>query len=174
MDKQQVLMPKVLICAPQHESKNYVWDKWIENVNNFTYPKDRLEIFIADNSKSKDNYNKLKSYGIKAVHTPQHEKGILYTINDSHEACRQYAIKGNFDFMLHLETDIIPPIDVIERLMNNNKKVCSALYDIFYGSIRKPMVQIDENYDRNIREYRNPEFVTVEEPLFFDGKVKQV
>ena len=134
MDKQQVLMPKVLICAPQHESKNYVWDKWIENVNNFTYPKDRLEIFIADNSKSKDNYNKLKSYGIKAVHTPQHKKGILYTINDSHEACRQYAIKGNFDFMLHLETDIIPPIDVIERLMNNNKKVSTAVIKIIMGT----------------------------------------
>jgi hypothetical protein len=36
------------------------------------------------------------------------------------------------------------------------------------------MIQLDEDYDRNVREYRNPEFVTVEEPLFFDGKVKQV
>jgi GT2 family glycosyltransferase len=174
MNKKNILMPKVLICAPQNENKNYVWDKWISNVRNFTYPKDRLEIFIADNSISEDNCNKLKFQGIKSVHTPQHEKGLLYTINDSHEACRQYAMKNGFDFMLHLETDIIPPIDVIERLMNNNKKVCAGVYDLFYGYERRPMIQLDEDYDRNVREYRNPEFVTVEEPLFFDGKVKQV
>ena len=49
MEQKQNNLPKVLICAPQHESKNYCWETWINNVNNFTYPKDRLEIFIADN-----------------------------------------------------------------------------------------------------------------------------
>ena len=174
MEDKQILMPKVLICAPQHESKNYAWESWIENVRNFTYPKDRLEIFIADNSISNDNVKFLKSQGIKAIHTKKNPKGLLSTINDSHEQCRQYALKNGFDFMLHLETDVIPPIDVIERLMNNNKKVCAGMYDLFYGSERRPMIQLDEQYDRTIREYRNPEFVTVDEPLFFNGKVNQV
>ena len=174
MEKKDNKLPKVLICAPQHESKNYCWETWINNVKNFTYPKDRLEIFIADNSPTKDNYTKLKFQGIKAIHTPVNPKGILFTINDSHEACRQYAIDNKFDYMLHLETDIIPPIDVIERLLNNNVKVCCGIYDLFYGTQRRPMIQLDEPYDRNIREYRNPEFITLEEPLFFDGKVKQV
>ena len=70
MEKKENKLPKVLICAPQHESKNYCWENWINNVKDFTYPKDRLEIFIADNSPTKDNYTKLKFQGIKAVHTP--------------------------------------------------------------------------------------------------------
>ena len=41
-ESKNLLMPKILITAPQHESKMYAWDKWIENINNFTYPKDRV------------------------------------------------------------------------------------------------------------------------------------
>lgn len=169
-----MLMPKILICAPQHESKNYCFDVWFNNVKNLTYPKDRVEVFLADNSKTLDNYNKLTSIGITAIHVKESSRGLLQTLTDSHEACRLYAIKNEFDFMFHLETDIIPPLDVIERLLNNNKKVCSGTYDLFYGTQRRPMIQIDEPYDRNIREYRNPDFIVEEEPLFFDGKVKQV
>lgn len=174
MEEKELLMPKILICAPQHESKNYVWDRWIENVQNFTYPKDRLGIFIADNSPTDQNAKKIRSHGIECVHTQQHPKGSLFTINDSHNQCRQYAIDNGYDFMLHLETDLIPPIDVIERLLNNKKKVCAGVYDLFYGSKRRPMIQIDEPYDRTVRDYRSPDFLTDEEPLFFDGKVKQV
>ena len=174
MKDKTVVMPRVLICCPQHESKNYVWDKWISNVNNFTYPKDRLEVFIADNSKTNKNCEFLKKQGIKSVHNKSNKKGILQIINDSHESCRNYAIENDFDFILHLESDIIPPIDVIERLLNNNKKVCSAMYDIHYGKERRPMIQLDEVYDKSVSEYRNPEFLTVDEPLFINGKVNQV
>lgn len=174
MQKDKIQLPKVLICAPQHDSKNYAWDIWWERVKNLTYPSNRYEIFLADNSISKENTKKFKDLGIKVKHIPQNKKGILYTINDSHEACRQYALKNEFDFMFHLETDIIPPFDVIERLLNNNKKICAGVYDLFFGSKRTPMIQIDEPYDKNIREYRTPLFLSDEEPTFFDGQLKQV
>jgi hypothetical protein len=176
MDKKekQILMPRILITAPQHESKMYAWDRYIENIRNFTYPKDRIEVFIADNSNSNENTKKLLSYGIKAVHVKQNKKGLNYTINDSHEECRKYFLENDFDYMLHLETDVIPPIDVIERLLNNNKKICSGVYDIFQGSKRKPMIQIDDRFDKSVRAYRTPEFVNVDEPLVFNGGVNKV
>jgi len=173
-EKDNLLMPKILITAPQHESKMYAWDKWIENVNNFTYPKDRIEVFIADNSPNTDNLKRLKSYGVKAVHVKQNKKGLVYTINDSHEVCRKYFIENDFDFMLHLETDVIPPIDVIERLLNNNKKICSGVYDILQGSKRKTMIQVDERFDKSVRAFRTPEFIKEEEPLFFNGSVNKI
>mgnify|MGYP003637688878 CR=1 FL=1 len=40
--------PKVLIAAPQHDSKKYCWEEWKERVNSLTYP--NYEVFLADNS----------------------------------------------------------------------------------------------------------------------------
>lgn len=172
--EEEIKFPKILITAPQHESKMYAFDAWFSNIKNFTYPKDKIEIFLADNSKTDKNTKYLISKGITAVHTPQNKKGLYHTINDSHEACRQYAIDNGFDYMLHLETDVIPPIDVIERLLNNNRKVVTGTYDIFFGTKRKAMIQLDEKFDRNISAYRTMEFVQNAEPVFFNGKTQNI
>lgn len=173
MQKQQ--LPKILICAPQHSSKMYAFDIWWENVKKFTYPQDRIEVFLADNSDTKENVNYLKNLGITARYVRPNKKGVIMSIRDSHEACRQYAIKHNFDYMLHLETDIIPPIDVITRLLTHKVQVVGGVYDLFFGTKRRPMIQVDENLSKNITEYRTPEFVMQdEEPTYFDGKLKQV
>jgi hypothetical protein len=174
MENSKFELPKILICAPQHESKNYAWDMWWERVQNLTYPRSRIEIFLADNSKTKDNVKKFKDLGIKTQHIPQNKKGIIFTIKDSHEACRKYALKNDFDFIFHLETDIIPPVDVIERLLCSGKKVVGGTYDLLFGKKRTPMIQLDEKYDVNIRDYRTPDFLVAEEPQFFDGTLKQV
>jgi mRNA-degrading endonuclease HigB of HigAB toxin-antitoxin module len=174
IEKEKQTLPRILITAPQHESKMYSWDMWIENVKNFTYPKELIEIYIADNSFTKENVKKMIGYGVKAIHVKQNKKGIIHTINDSHEACRKYFLENDFDFMLHLETDIIPPIDVIERLINNNKRICAGAYDIFQGTKRKPMIQLDERFDKTIKAYRTPEYVREDEALFFNGNVNRV
>ena len=41
----------------------------------------------------------------------------------SHETIRQKALKGNYDYLLHLESDVFPPIDIIERLLEKKKKI---------------------------------------------------
>ena len=66
---------KVLIAAPQHESKNYCWEEWSNRIDNLTYS--NYDVFIADNSKTKDNYKKIKKYGYKCQHIPQNEKGLV-------------------------------------------------------------------------------------------------
>ena len=103
------MFPKILIAAPQHESKNYCWDVWAERVNSLTYP--NYDVFISDNSPTKDNLKIIKSKGFNVKHTPSNKKGLLHTINDSHNACRNYALTNNYEYILHLETDIIPPFE---------------------------------------------------------------
>lgn len=163
-------MPRVLVCGPQHESKNYAWDKWANNVKNFTYP--NFDVFLSDNSDNDKNTKMIKDFGFSAEHVQKNKKGIIFTMKDSHEQCRQKAISGGYDYMLHLETDVIPPIDVIERLLHNRKKVCGAVYDLFHGKKRKLMVQLDDPASRSVIAYRNPAFVEEQEPLFIDGSCK--
>ena len=164
--------PKVLVCAPQHESKDYCFDKWAERVKNLTYP--NYEVLLADNSPDKEYLKKIKSHGFKTTFIKDKGKGIISKMAEAHESCREYALRNNFDYMLHLETDVFPPFDVIERLMAHKKNVISAVYDIFQGKERKLMVMLDEQTHRFVRGYRTNKYIEQEEPLFFDGKVKKV
>lgn len=164
--------PKVLVCSPQHESKDYCFDEWVERVKNLTYP--NYEVLLADNSETREYCKKIESHGIKTIYIRDKGKGIINKMAEAHESCRKYALRNNFDYMLHLETDVIPPFDVIERLMSHKKNVISATYDIMQGKERKAMIMIDEKSHRFVRGYRTNKYIEQEEPLFFDGKVKRV
>ena len=48
-------LPKVLIAIPTYDSKNYCLHQFMDNVMNFTYPKSKVEIYVADNSKTNAN-----------------------------------------------------------------------------------------------------------------------
>jgi len=164
--------PKVLVAAPQHESKKYCWNEWRDRVKNLTYP--NYDVYLAENSETPDFFNEIKEDGFKAERVAANVKGVLARTTKAHEACRLYAINNNYDYLLHLETDVIPPLDVIERLISSRKKVILGTYDIFHGKARKSMIQISEPYDRTVRAYRAVPFIEGEEPLFFDGTVKQI
>jgi len=164
--------PLVVVASPQNEVKNYCFDDWIDNVLNFTYP--NFEVFLSDNSETKKNKELIKSKGIKC-HWVKSKKGEtnLETINRSHAQCMEYAKKKGAS-LLHLETDVFPPIDVIERLFAHKKLVVGGLYDIFYGSKRKAMVQLSEPYGRHVVGFRTVPFVEQDEPLLLTGKLEQV
>lgn len=164
--------PLVIVAAPQHESKAYCQDEWIENVKNFTYP--NFEVFLSDNSSTDANKKELKKHGIKCHWVkPKKKEHSFETINRSHAQCAEYALKKNAA-LLHLETDVFPPINVIERLMAHKKLVVGGYYDIFYGSKRKLMVQTFEEYGRHVRAFRTAPFVEEQEPLFISGELEQV
>jgi len=170
--KEKFKFPKVLIAAPQHESKKYCWQQWKERVKDLTYL--NYDVFLADNSEDNSFYKEIKKEGFDAVHVAGDVKSVLERTTIAHETCRLYALDHNYDYLLHLETDVIPPYDVIERLLWNNKKVVSGVYDIFHGKSRKAMIQISEKLDRSVHSYRTVPFIEHEEPLFFDGTTKQV
>jgi hypothetical protein len=171
-DKIYFKFPKVLIAAPQHDSKKYCWNEWRDRVKNLTYS--NYEVFLADNSETDEFYREIKEDGFDCSRVGYEIQSILGRTTKAHEACRLKALNGGFDYILHLETDVIPPYDVIERLLTNSKQVISATYDIFHGKSRKSMIQTIEPLDRSVRAFRTVPFIEHEEPLFFDGTTKQV
>jgi GT2 family glycosyltransferase len=163
--------PSVLVCAPQHDSKNYCFDQWADNVNHFTYS--NYDVHLVDNSTSIDNTQLIESKGFKASYLKPNEKGVFHTMRDAHNICRELVLDGGYDFMLHLETDVIPPADIIERLMMHEKLIAGASYDINFGSKRQAMVQTDEPFGSHIR-FRQVEMIEEDEPAFYDGSLKEV
>lgn len=140
--------PKILVGAPTADVKNYCAEDWVENVKRFLYPTE-VDVFLADNSESKGNEKYLTSLGVQCQRvnfTP--DEPIISRITKGHNLVRQKALEGGYDFLLHLETDIFPPDDVLIRLLAHRKAVVGASYDIFDWHDREPvMIQIKEEHD---------------------------
>lgn len=165
--------PKVLIAAPQHSSKMYAWNRYYKKIKELTYP--NYEVFLVDNSDTSENTNVISSYGINCKHLPpQENEDVLSRIARSHEECRRHFLDGDFEYMLHLETDVIPPLDVIERLMQKRKSAVSAVYDIGTGFETRAMIQPIAMFEHgNIVADRDVQELGRMETVFIDGSTKK-
>lgn len=173
-------MKKILIASPTADVKDYCFDKWMQNVLSFTYP--NTELFLCDNSVKRDyfvdikkRYEHLGDFFNVARITPSQFEHLNLTYKSilakSHEKCRLYALDNDFDYLLHLETDIFPPADVIERLLDSKKKIIGAMYHIEVGERSTLMIQQMEDFGDELRETYNLDESDI---TFVDGEVKKV
>lgn len=165
---------KILVCAPQHISKMYAWSAYSNVLRNLTY--ENVEFFFSDNSDTEDNSNFIKSQGFNCEHLkPKKGESLFSKITQSHEACRAYFLKGDYDYMLHLETDVIPPIDIIERLLQKELPVVSAMYDIGVGFERYGMIHgLAKHETLNIKGYKSVDYLKESEVIEVNGFTTKV
>ena len=163
--------PLVLICAPHSDVKNYCINDWLRQVQNLSYPKDRYQIFVSDNSRKDTNTKWLRKQGIMADWVKPKGKSNIEYMAQSHEQCRKKAIAGGYDVMLHWETDLSAPPNIIERLLMARKKVVSGLYPIELGKQSKLLLQFREKDFETLLVTTNADHTDMN---FIDGKVKPV
>ncbi len=164
---------RVLIVAPQHSSKMYAWPEYSKRLRELTY--ENVDFYFSDNSETKDNSDFINKQGFKCEHLESKSTNIFTRIAESHNKCREYFLKGDYDYMLHLETDIIPPIDVIELLLQKDKMVVGAMYDVHEGEDRMLMIQPLPNTEhRNIKAWRSVNWLNEMESVEVDGTTKRV
>ena len=142
-------LPKILIAIPTYDGKNYCIKEFLDNLKNFSYPKDRIEYYIADNSASNKNARWLnKTYGLKVFWKDYSDYGVMEKLCDSHNQLRRYFLESDCTYMLHLESDIFPQTDVIERLLECRRPIVNALYQILDGANRTPCIAtVDKNHE---------------------------
>jgi cellulose synthase/poly-beta-1,6-N-acetylglucosamine synthase-like glycosyltransferase len=158
---------RVLIGTPHSDTKNYCIEDYIARVKSLSYP--FYDVLVVDNSQSRKNYKLLLRAGIKAIHVKPKKHSIQTILAKSHEEIRKYALAHKYDYLLHLESDVIPPRDVIERLMIHNHPIVSAMYMINFGSDSHLMSQKIENFGE-IRETINMKDGA--DLMMVDGKLK--
>jgi len=135
---------RVLIGTPHSDKKNYCIEEYIARVKTFTYP--YYDVLIVDNSETRKNYKRFIKEGFKAIHIKTNNHSIQKILAESHDAIRKYAIANNYDYLFHLESDLVPPPDVIERLMIHNLEVVSGMYMINFGYESHLMAQRMETF----------------------------
>lgn len=168
-------MKKILIACPTADLKDYCFEDWIDNISKLTYK--NFDLLLVDNSEYRDYYVELKKrlanfpfVSVERV-SPQQYPDFKFALAKSHDICRQKAIDGKYEYLLHLESDIFPPINVIEELIQSRKKVVGAMYHIELGERSSLMIQKLEDFGEAHRETFNLEETDLD---FVDGTVKRV
>lgn len=107
-------MDKILVACSTNVVKAYSLQRWIDNVKKFTYP--NFDILIVDTSET-DEYIK-QYYGqvpIERLSTfyPQESRRMC----EGMEHIRQYFLKRDYKWWFSVESDIVPPSNAIELLL---------------------------------------------------------
>jgi hypothetical protein len=176
--------PRVLISAPQAKAKAYCFERFIDNVMQFKYPNFDVKLFdnTLDDGKFTSYMNSYvaKNHGknarFEALNTCLMHKmtsdSVIERMARSHNDCRDFTLRLKYDYLLHLETDLFPPHDVIEQLMSQTKPIISALYYVDNGIYRKPMIQRSIKLAPRFLSSKN--FMANEDLCFCDGTVKKI
>jgi|694.fasta_scaffold54958_2 GT2 family glycosyltransferase len=158
---------KILVGTPTSDKKGYCQDDFIANLKSFTYPHQSI---IVDNSADRKNYKNILKEGIDARHIKPNNKSIYSVLAESHEEIRKHAIRNDFDYLLHLESDVFPPNNVIQRLLIHNLPIVSAMYMINFGYDSHLMAQDMEDFGK-IRQTQN--LKNGQDLMFINGDLKE-
>ena len=122
------MKPKILVGCPTYELFEYCLDKYSKAINSLTYS--NYDILLVDNSKEDNYLKKIKSLNLTVKKCP-YSNLARARIVASMNILRDYVLKNNYDYLLSLEQDIIPPKDVIQQLLKHNKKIISGVYFVY-------------------------------------------
>jgi len=129
--------PKVLVAAPTYEGKHYIFPRWYNNIKNLDYP--NYDWLIVDNSRTLSYHTKLRRLGYQRIVHVNRGGNSRFGIGQASEYIRQYAIENNYDYIMFIETDLLPPRNIIQRLLGHEKMVVGAVYEIgLHGSKEAP------------------------------------
>jgi hypothetical protein len=117
--------PKVLVGCPTSDHKEYCLKEFAKRVKKLSYK--NYDVLLIDNSEGDDYAKKIESYGL-TCHKVPFKKGVKERLAECRNLLRDKALAGGYDYFLSLEQDIIPPKDIIQRLIFHRAKVVSALY----------------------------------------------
>lgn len=122
--------PKVLVGVTVYEDKDYIFDEFYANVKNLSYP--NYEVLIVDNSATKKYYSKLKRRGVPVVHVNRGANSRVAHAKSLNKI-RDHFLAGDYEYWMSIESDLIPPVGIIERLMKHDKDTVGCMYNIGYA-----------------------------------------
>ncbi|MBI2508198.1 glycosyltransferase [Candidatus Woesearchaeota archaeon] len=150
-------MKKILVGCPTSDYHEYALKEYAEAVKSLSYK--NYDIMLVDNSKEDSYFKKLNSLNLPTVKGPYFESARERIIT-SRNILRQKVLDGNYDYFLSLEQDVIPPKDVIERLLQHKKRVVTGVYFNYINTKKgvelAPVVWSKVNLEKEERYFLKP------------------
>ncbi|RLI53855.1 MAG: hypothetical protein DRP09_14665 [Candidatus Thorarchaeota archaeon] len=117
--------PKVLVAIPIFDQKDYIFKENFEAIKNIDYP--NYDYVYIDNSKKRDYYELLKSRGANVVRVPRGYNSRQALCNSQNYA-RDRVIREGYDYLMFVESDLVPTPECIKRLMSHGGGIVGATY----------------------------------------------
>ncbi len=117
---------RVLVGCPITSYKKDAMPHYLKGLKGLTYK--NKEIVLVDNSPDEEMFKGLLKEKWLKVEKSAHLPVIRDMIVRDRNRLREIALEEDFDYFFSLEQDVVPPRDVIERLLANGKDVSSAVY----------------------------------------------
>jgi len=122
-----MIQPKILVATPTFDGMKYCINEFLDRIRSLTYP--LYDILIVDNSRDDSFFIELKKEkGITVVKDNCTEERNVMRLISSRNKILEYAIENNYDYILMMDSDVIPPKNVIEELLSCKKDIVSGLY----------------------------------------------
>ncbi|MGD9275797.1 MAG: glycosyltransferase [Candidatus Pacearchaeota archaeon] len=118
---------KILVGCPVYDRMDYCIEKFLKRIKEFDY--EDYEILLIDNSVKNEFFYKLKEIkGITLIKDNTPEKKNSFRVVSSRNKILEYGIKNNYDYILMMDADVIPPKDILKKLLSYDKDIISGLY----------------------------------------------
>ncbi len=155
------MQPKILVGCPTYEGKAYCLGEFVNGLRKLTYK--NKDVLLVDNSKTDFYKQKLESLGINVIKDMPTDSPMQTLVN-GRNILRQKVLDGGYDYFFSLEQDVIPPPDVLKKLLLSEKKIISAIYWTIYRfkgvqKVRPLLWKASQQKDKIIfmnTEVRNP------------------
>ncbi|MBR9702932.1 hypothetical protein GOV10_02770 [Candidatus Woesearchaeota archaeon] len=116
---------KVLVGTPTTSDKSYALARYLYVLKNLTYD---CDVLLIDNSEDPEYSALIEQYGISVLRTPHMDNPYEQLIL-ARNTLRKRAIEGGYDYLLSLESDVIPSLDIVEKLLRHKKDYVTAYMD---------------------------------------------
>lgn len=144
-----LIEPSVLVACPINSNKLYSWELFANSLANLSYS--NYEVLLVETDGDLEMQKMIIGFGFNCE-TLNSNKKMMDKVVDGRNLINEYAIKNDFDYVLHIDGDSILPSDVIERLIEHKKDFITT---VMFGLDNKGFPVIvakegDEDSDCNL------------------------
>jgi len=126
--------PKVLVASPTYKGMKYCDKEFFNAIKNLTYP--LYDILIIENSTDDKYFNELKKQeNIILIKDDVKKENKMLRLISSRNKIIDYVLKNNYDYVLIMDCDVIPPKNIIEELIKCNKDIVSGIYFNYFKTL---------------------------------------
>ena len=120
---------KVLIGIITSDRKDYCLDMFTQTIMNLNTIGLETDIVLIDNSEDPLYKNKLEDKGFYVIHNPW-QRYVRDRITSSRNLLREITLKGNYDYLFSVDSDIFLRKEELQRLISYDKKFVFGPYPI--------------------------------------------
>lgn len=165
---------KILVGSPVSRHHDYCTQQYLERIKTLD---GSYDVLLVDNSDGDEWYNIIRG-SVPVARFGYDKASIKGRMVASRNYLRDYALENNYDYFLNIDQDVIPPKDVITRLLSHEKDFVTGIYFNYFKKTSSELERLavaytlfSEEEEKIIRE--NPEKTKFENPSLYAALMKK-